>query len=127
MAVLVQPTSLQDPTGTPPVIAEAKAHAPELQPLWGDGRYGGPTVAAATKAAGLRVEVVEKPANQTGFQVVPHRWVVERTSGWFGKYRRIAGRDFETNPRNSEAWIKLSMCNLLVRRLTTKVKWRNST
>ncbi len=127
LAVLVQPASLQDPTGAPPVIAEAKAHAPELQLLWGDGRYGGPTVAAAAQAAGLRVEVVAKPADQKGFQVLPHRWVVERTFGWFGKYRRIAGRDFETNPRNSEAWIKLAMCNLLVRRLTTKVRWRNST
>jgi len=109
------------------VIAEAKAHAPELQLLWGDGRYGGPTVVAAAQAAGLRVEVVEKPTNQKDFHVLPHRGVVERTFGWFGKYRRIAGRDFETNPRNSEAWIKLSMCNLMVRRLTTKVKCRNST
>lgn len=125
--MLVQPASLQDPMGAPPVVAEAKAHAPELQLLWGDGRYGGPTVAAAAKAAGLRVEVVEKPKDQKGFHVLPQRWVVERTFGWFGKYRRIAGRDFETNPRNSEAWIKLSMCNLLVRGLTMKVRWRNST
>jgi len=73
LAVLVQPASLQDPTGAPPVLAAAKAHAPELQLLWGDGRYGGPTVAVAAKAAGLRVEVVEKPANQKGFQVLPHR------------------------------------------------------
>jgi len=127
LAVLVQPASLQDPTGAPPVIAEAKAHAPQLLLLWGNGRYGGPTVAAQAQAAGLRVEVVEKPANQKGFHVLPHRGVVERTFGWFGKYRRIAGRDFETNPRNSEAWIKLAMRNLLLRRLTTKVKWRNST
>lgn len=124
LAVHVQPASLQDPAGTPPVIAEAKRRAPQLQLLWGDGRYSGPTVDAAAATAGLRVEVVKKPADQKGFQVLPHRWVVERTFGWFGKYRRLAGRDFETSPYNSEAWIKLCMCNLLVRRLTSPLKWQ---
>ena len=124
LAVLVQPASMQDPTGAPPVIAEAKRYAPRLALLWGDGRYSGPTVDTAATAAGLRVEVVKKPADQKGFQILPHRWVVERTFGWFGKYRRLAGRDFETNPRNSETWIKLFMCNLLVRRLTSPLKWQ---
>ena len=124
LAIHVQPASMQDPTGAPPVIAEAKRYAPRLELLWGDGRYSGPTVDAAAAVAGLRVEVVKKPADQKGFQLLPHRWVVERTFGWFGKYRRLAGRDFETNPRNSEAWIKLSMCNLLVRRLTGPLKWQ---
>ena len=102
LAVQVQPASVQDPTGAPSVIAEAKRRAPQLQLLWGDGRYGGPSVEAAATTAGLRVEVVKKPADQQGFQVLPRRWVVERTFGWFGKYRRLAGRDFETNPGNSE-------------------------
>jgi len=124
LAVKVQPASVQDPTGAPAVLAEAKARAPKLQLLWGDGRYSGPTVDAAAAAAGLRVEVVKKPADQIGFKILPHRWVVERTFGWFGKYRRLAGRDFETNPSNSETWIKLSMCNLLVRRLTSPLKWQ---
>ena len=123
LAVQVQPASMQDPTGAPPVIAEAKRRAPQLQLLWGDGRYSGPTVDAAA-AAGLRVEVVKKPADQKGFKILPYRWVVERTFGWFGKYRRLAGRDFETNPRNSETWIKRCMCNLLVRRLTSSLKWQ---
>jgi len=124
LAVKVQPASMQDPVGAPPVIAEAKQRAPQLQLLWGDGRYTGPTVEAAATAASLRVEVVKKPADQKGFAILPHRWVVERTFGWFGKYRRLAGRDFETNPGNSETWIKLCMCNLLVRRLTSPLKWQ---
>ena len=124
LAVQVQPAAVQDPTGAPAVVAEAKQRAPKLLLLWADGRYGGPSVAAAATAVGLRVEVVKKPADQKGFNVLPHRWVVERTFGWFGKYRRLAGRDFETNPRNSETWIKLCMCNLLVRRLTKPLKWQ---
>ena len=117
IAVQVQPASVQDPTGAPPVLAEAVAKAPALRLLWGDGRYGGPTVGAAAAALGLRVEVVAKPSHQKGFAVLPHRWVVERTFGWLGKYRRLAGRDFETNPRTSEAWIRVCMSNLMVRRL----------
>ena len=122
LAVQVQPASVQNPVGAPSVIAEAKRRAPQLRLLWGDGRYGGPTVEAAAAAAGLRVE--KKPADQKGFHVLPHRWVGEHTFGWFGKYRRLAGRDFKTNPRNSEAWIKLCMCNLLLRRLTSPLKWQ---
>ena len=124
LAVRVQPASVQDPTGAPPVIAEAKRYAPRLALLWGDGRYSGPTVDTAAAAAGLRVEVVKKLADQKGFHVLPRRWVVERTFGWFSKCRRLAERDSETNPRDSETWIKLCMCNLLVRRLTSPLKWQ---
>ena len=121
MAVQVQPASVQDPTGAPPVLAEAVAKAPRLRRLWGGGRYGGPTVGAAATALGLRAEVVAKSSDRKGFAALPHRWVVERTFGWRGKYRRLAGRDFETNPRNSETWIRICMSNLMVRRLA-KIK-----
>ena len=60
MAVQVQSASVQDPVGAGPVLAEAKARAPE-QLVWGDGRYQGPLVAQATETVGLRVEVVSKP------------------------------------------------------------------
>ena len=120
MAVQVQPACVQDPTGAPPVLAEAVAKAPTLRLLWGDGRYGGPTVRTAATALGLQVEVVAKPSDQKGFGVLPHRWVVERTFGWLGKYRRLAGRDFETNHRTSETWIRICMSNLMVKRLAKK-------
>ena len=72
-----------------------------MQLVWGDGRYQGPLVAQAAQALGLRAEVVSKPPGTKGFTVLPRR--VERTFAWLGKYRRVAGRDYETNPRNSEA------------------------
>ncbi|MBC8085198.1 MAG: hypothetical protein H7Z21_18535 [Hymenobacter sp.] len=102
LAVQVQPASMQDPTGAEPVLAEAVAKAPTLRLLCGDGRYGGQMGSTAATAPGLRVEVVAKSSEQKGVVVLPHRWVVERTFGWLGKSRRPAGRDFETNPRNSE-------------------------
>lgn len=126
LAVQVQPADVQDPTGAPPGLAEAKARAPELPLVWGDGRDGGPTGAAAAQALGLRVEVVKKPPGTTTFVPLPRRWVVERTFGWLGKYRRLAGRDYETNPRNSEAWIKVCLCNLMLRRLAKKLTFKQS-
>ncbi len=117
MVVQVQAASMQDPVGAVPVLAQAKQAAPQLQLLWGDGRYHGPLVNAAAQAAGLQVEVVRKPPDTKGFAVLPRRWVVERTFAWLGKYRRIAGRDVETNPRTSEAWIKVCMSSLMLRRL----------
>ena len=121
LAVQVQAASVQDPVGAGPVLAEAKARAPELQLVWGDGRYQGPLVAQAAQAVGLRVEVVSKPPATKGFTVLPRRWVIERTVAWLGKYRRVAGRDYETNPRNSEAWIKICLSNLMLRRLAKRI------
>ena len=117
----VQSASVQDPVGAGSVLAEAKARAPDLHLVWGDGRYQGPLVAQAAEAAGLRVVVVSKPAGQKGVVELPRRWVVERTLAWLGKYRRLAGRDYETNPRNSEAWIKTGLSNLMRRRLAKRI------
>jgi transposase len=115
--VLVQAASVQDPVGAAPVLAEAKTQAPTLQLLWADARYQGPLVATAAAALGLRVEVVSKPPGTKGFVVLPRRWVVERSFGWLSKYRRVAGRDYETNPQVSEAIIKACFCQLMLRRL----------
>lgn len=120
LAVQVQAASVQDPVGAGSVLAEAKARAPNLQLVWGDGRYQGPLVNHVAQALGLRVEVVSKPPGTKGFTVLPRRWVIERTFAWLGKYRRLAGRDYETNPRNSEAWIKICLTNLMLRRLAKR-------
>ena len=117
LAVLVQAASVQDPVGAAPVLAEAKANAPQLLLLWADARYQGPLVATAATALGLRVEVVRALPGIKGFVVLPRRWVVERSFGWLSKYRRVAGRDYETNPRVSETVIKACFCYLMLRRL----------
>jgi putative transposase len=49
-----------------------------------------------------------------GFEVQPWRWIVERTFGWFGRYRRLS-KDYETNPRTSEAWVYIAMTHRMSR------------
>ena len=124
--MLVQAASVQDPVGAAPVLAQAKATAPQLQLLWADARYQGPLVATAAAALGLRVEVVRAPPGTKGFVVLPRRWVVERSFGWLSKYRRVAGRDYETNPRVSEAIIKACFCHLMLRRLAKEPPLKHS-
>jgi transposase len=126
LAVLVQAASVQDPVGAAPVLAEAKANAPQLHLLWADARYQGPLVATAAAALGLRVEVVRAPPGTKGFVVLPRRWVVERSFGGLSKYRRVAGRDYETNPRVSEAILKACFCHLMVRRLAKDTSLKHS-
>jgi transposase len=60
-------------------------------------------------------EVPEIP-RESGFKPLPKRWVVERTFAWLGRNRRLA-KDYEENPRVSEAWVYLGMLRLLVKRL----------
>ena len=58
----------------------------------------------------------EPPPIVRGFKIVKRRWVVERTFGWFGRWRRL-GKDFEAIPKTSESMIYLAMAGLMLSRL----------
>lgn len=62
------------------------------------------------------VEVVVRPQTAQGFEVLPKRWVVERTFGWFNWYRRLS-KDYEVLPSTSEAFIYVGMIRIMLRRL----------
>ena len=90
---------------------------PRLEVIYADAAYQGPKLAQwVSECGGWRLEVVEKPKGQRGFSVLPKRWVVERTFAWLMRHRRMA-RDYETDPGSSEAWIRLAMIRLMLRRL----------
>jgi transposase len=54
-----------------------------------------------------------------GFQVLQWRWIVERTFGWLNRSRRLS-KDFEALPETTEAWIRIAMIQLMIRRLAAK-------
>ena len=66
--------------------------------------------------AGWIFEIVKRSDDVKGFQVLPHRWIVERTFAWLGRYRRLS-KDYETLPQTSEALIYAAMVNLMLTRL----------
>lgn len=56
------------------------------------------------------------PPTARGFQVLPRRWVVERTFAWLGRYRRLS-KDYEQLAATEESWIFAAMTQLMTRRL----------
>ena len=84
--------------------------------IWADGAYAGNLVIWARNVAGWTPELVRRPAQQNSFEVLPRRWVVERTFAWLGRYRSLS-KDYEELPQTSEAWIRAAMTGLMVRRL----------
>jgi putative transposase len=116
LAVSVTPANGQDPLAAPEVLADAKAKSARLDLVWADGRYHGPIVQAAAQALGLTIAVVSPPPGQKGFQVLPRRWVIERTFAWLERYRRLA-RDWEAASWSVCAFIYIAISNLIARRL----------
>ena len=90
---------------------------PRLRHVFADGAYAGPKLEGALKRIGRwSLEIVNRPAGVKGFQLLPRRWVVERTLAWLNRNRRLA-KDFETAIETAEAWIFLASIQLLTRRL----------
>ena len=85
-----------------------RSHPPALQLaelVWADGTYNARQVElAAAKQPPLRVEMVKRPNDCSGFFVLPRRWVVERTFSWFGRNRRLA-KDYENRAETRAAFI----------------------
>jgi len=84
--------------------------------IWADGGYAGQLIEWTKKRLRCTLEIVKRSDDVKGFTVLPKRWIVERTFGWFGRYRRLA-KDYEVITENSEAMIRIAMINLMSRRL----------
>lgn len=88
---------------------------PRLERIWADGGYAG-QLETWVAERGWTLESVRKDPAATGFQVLPKRWIVERTFAWLGKCRRLSNDD-EHLVASSEAMIRLAMMRLMLRRL----------
>jgi transposase len=81
-----------------------------------DQGYTGQATAADVAAEGVEVIVVKHHEATKGFVVLPRRWVVERTFGWLGRFRRLA-RDYERLPETLAAWHWVAFIALMLARL----------
>lgn len=121
LLVVVHSANIQDRDGAKLVFQKALSLFPNLRLIWADGGYAGKLVDWVKNACHWILEIVKRNSDTTGFQVLPRRWVVERTFGWFGKYRRLS-KDYEVLTRTSEAMIYASMVHLMARRLARKAQ-----
>jgi putative transposase len=91
-----------------------------VKKIWADGAYSGAELIAWVKEQfDCVLEVVEKKKTGQGFQVVPRRWVVERTFAWLSRYRRL-NRDYERNPKSSESMVYIASSRLMLRQICKK-------
>ena len=118
LGVSLEPADCPERKGARALLATILADCPQLLKLWVDGGFNGPDFAAWVKTQNpkLVVEVVKKLAGVPGFQVLPKRWVVERTYGWLMHCRRLV-RDHEQTTASAAGWIYLAMSRLMLRRL----------
>jgi putative transposase len=97
------------------LLSRIKALYCWLRAVFADSIYNRLPVLLACFLLGLTLIIVRRIAG-TGFIVLPRRWVVERTLGWLGRWRRLS-KDYEELPEVSEAMVTLAMIRLMLHRL----------
>jgi transposase len=117
VALVVHEADIQDRDGAPGVLASIRHTHPWLRHIFADGGYAGEKLRQALKQIGeWTVEIIKRSDTAKGFEVLPRRWVVERTLAWLGRCRRLA-KDFEATMESSAAWTTIASIKLLTRRL----------
>ncbi len=119
LMVFVHAANIQDRDGAKILLGKVKHCLTRLRLIWADGNYRGELIDWVLKNHGWILEIVKRDKDAKGFQVLPRRWVVERTFAWFGRYRRLS-KDYEVLTETSEAMIYAAMVHLMVRRLATQ-------
>jgi transposase len=136
LAVKVHTAGLVDRCAAPLLLQDLQHRFPRLCHLFADQGYSGPLIDWIKTHLGWETEIVPKPEKEArhqwvlingkpvrlplpkgGFQVQRQRWKVERTFGWFIRFRRLA-RDYEGLPSSSEALIQIASIRLFLTRLT---------
>ena len=116
LGVVVHAADLQDADGAGDLLRRLKPLYCWLKAVFADGSYDRVAVLLVCFLLGLALIIVRRIPGGTGFVVLPRRWVVERTLGWLGRWRRLS-KDYEELPEVSEAMITMAMIRLMLQRL----------
>jgi len=115
MHVWVSAANIQDRDGLKHMIDHLKGVFTRLKIIFADKAYTG---AQNYSFLNLRclLHIIRNLKDKKGFHVLPKRWIVERSFAWLGGYRRL-NRDYEVNPKMSEAFIILANINISLKKL----------
>jgi putative transposase len=116
LTVLVTAASVQDRDAARPLLWNLRKAFPSIRLAWADGGYAGKLVTWARTRLRLVLEIVKRPDDLHTFQVLPRRWVVERTLSWITRHRRTV-RDYELLPACHETYVYWAMIIIMTRRL----------
>ena len=82
-----------------------------------DGGYAGPKLRGAIEKIGRwTIQIVKRSDTAVGFELIPRRWVVERTFAWPERCRRMA-KDWEKTIASAEAWLLIAHIRRVTRLL----------
>jgi transposase len=113
---VVHAADTQDRDGAPLVLAAIIRRFPWLRYVFADGGYAGDKLKDALARIGKwTLEIIKRSDAAKGFELLPRRWVVERTFAWLNRNRRLA-KDFERTIESTTAWLFLASVQLLTRR-----------
>jgi putative transposase len=121
LSVYLTSADAQDRVGARYLLAGLKPFVPRLKKIWADGAYAGEKLAGwLEKQGGWELEIVERDREAKGFEVLPKRWIVERTFSWLIRNRHLS-KDYERLVQTSETFIEVAMIRLILRRLARGV------
>ena len=112
------PANVQGRAGAKPALENQVWQFLRLRLIWADGGYAGKLVSWVQEAANCALEIAKRPKDERGFKILAKRWAVGRTPAWLGRYRRMS-KDCDRLAETSDAWIRLAMIRLTLRRLAT--------
>ena len=117
--VLVHTADIQDRDGAPDLLKAIRYRFPWLRHVFADGGYAGPKLRAALQGNGdWTIQIIKRSDTARGFEVLPRRWVVERTFAWLGRCRRLA-KDWERSIESATAWVNIASIRIMIRRIAT--------
>jgi transposase len=119
VGAVIHAADIQDRDGAPQVLKAIRHAFPWLRHVFADGGYAGRKLRAALKKMGdWTIEIVKRSDTTMGFEVIPRRWVVERTFAWLNRNRRLA-KDFERTITSATAWLFMASVQQITRRLAS--------
>lgn len=117
VGLVIHAADIQDRDGAPEVLKAILKRWPSLRHVFADGGYAGPKLKGALQKIGtFTLEIIKRSDSAEGFEVLPRRWVVERTFAWLGRGRRLA-KDCERTIASAEAGVFIAHIRPLTRRL----------
>ena len=116
LGVIVHAANIQDADSARNLLNKVKQLYRWLKVVFADSIYNRVAVLLACFLLGLTLIIVRRMTGTTGFVVIPRRWIIERTLGWLGRWRRLS-KDYEELPEVAEAMVTLAMIRLMLHRL----------
>jgi transposase len=125
LAVVITAACVQDRDAARPLLWNLARACRHIRLIWADSGYQAGRLLAWAARLQLTVQIVRRPDDLHTFQVLPRRWVVERTFAWISKHRRTV-RDYERLTASHEAMITWAMIALMARRLAQPTHLSNT-